>query len=215
MTELVEIFFGAMVVGFSGAMVPGPMFTLTVTGVAHKGFWASFFISLGHSLLELLLVLSFFLGILKYLDNPLLMKIIGIMGGLFLLYLGGQLIYSVVKKKISIDFNQSGQGNRTRRFYSANFMLKGALVSLINPYWYIWWVSIGAAFMIKAMNYNIAGVSSFFVGHISADFIWFMFVGFLVSTGKRFLNQKVYRIILFACALFLLYLGIKFIIDFI
>lgn len=99
MIAIAEIFLGAMVVGFSGAMVPGPMFTLTVTGVAQRGFWASFFISLGHSILELLLVISFFLGILRYLDNPLLMKVIGILGGFFLLYLGGQLIYSVLKKR--------------------------------------------------------------------------------------------------------------------
>ncbi|MDD3776780.1 MAG: LysE family transporter [Actinomycetota bacterium] len=214
MIAIAEIFLGAMVVGFSGAMVPGPMFTLTVTGVAQRGFWASFFISLGHSILELLLVISFFLGILRYLDNPLLMKVIGILGGFFLLYLGGQLIYSVLKKKVAIEWQTDEAKPLAPRFYAANFMLKGAMVSLINPYWYIWWVSIGAAFMIKAMQYNIAGVSSFFFGHISADFIWFMFVGFLVSTGKRFLNLKVYRIILILCALFLLYLGIKFIMDF-
>jgi len=215
MAELAEIFIGAMVVGFSGALVPGPMLTLTITSVAQKGFWASFYISLGHSILELLLVLSFFLGILKYLDNQLLMKIIGILGGLFLLYLGGDLIYSVFRKKITIDLSRPKGKTAPGKYYSANFMLKGAVVSLINPYWYIWWVSIGAAFMIKSVKLNIAGVSSFFFGHISADFIWFMFIGFLVNSGKRFLNQKVYRTILFLCASFLVYLGIKFIVDFI
>ncbi|MGM0366141.1 MAG: LysE family transporter [Actinomycetota bacterium] len=215
MAELAEIFVGAMVVGFSGALVPGPMLTLTISSVAQKGFWASFYISLGHSVLELLLILSFFMGILKLLDNQLLMKIIGILGGLFLLYLGGNLIYSVFKKKISIDLSRPKGKINPEKYYSANFMLKGAMVSLINPYWYIWWVSIGAAFMIRSVKFNIAGVSSFFLGHISADFIWFMFIGFLVNSGRRFLNQKVYRIILVLCAAFLIYLGIKFIIDFV
>lgn len=214
MVEIIEIFLGAMIVGFSGALVPGPMLTLTISSVAQKGFWSSFFISLGHSILELVVVVSFFLGILKYLDNQLVMKIIGILGGLFLLYLGADLIYSVFKKKIKLNLNPSLDKINIDRKYSFNFMLKGAVVSLINPYWYIWWVSIGAAFMIKSVKFNIIGVSSFFFGHISADFIWFMFIGFLITSGKRFFNQKVYKTILVICALFLFYLGIKFIIDF-
>ncbi len=215
MAELAEIFIGSMVVGFSGALVPGPMLTLTIASVAQKGFWSSFYISLGHSVLELLLVLSFFMGILRYLDNQVLMQVIGIAGGVVLLYLGGNLIYSVLKKKISIDLSRQKAKMGTGKYYSANFMLKGAVVSLINPYWYIWWVTIGAAFMVKSIKLNTAGISSFFLGHISADFIWFMFIGLLINSGKRFFNQKVYRTVLFLCALFLLYLGIKFIIDFV
>ncbi len=215
MAELVEIFIGSMVVGFSGALVPGPMLTLTVSSAAQKGFWSSFYISLGHSILELILVVSFFLGLLRYLDNHLLMKSIGLLGGLVLLYLGINTIYSLAKKKISIDLGKAGPKDMTARYFSANFILKGAAVSLINPYWYIWWVSIGAAFMVRSMDLNVAGVGSFFLGHISADFVWFMFIGFLVHSGRKFFNQKIYRIILLLCAIFLIYLGIRFITDFI
>ncbi len=215
MIELVEIFFGAMVVGFSGALVPGPMLTLTISSVAQKGFWSSFFISLGHSILELLVVISFFLGILKYLDNQIIIKIVGILGGLFLLYLGADILYSVFKKKIKLNLDPGLNKKNIDIKYSFNFMLKGAIVSLINPYWYVWWISIGAAFMIKSVKFNLIGVSSFYLGHISADFIWFMFVGFLISSGKKFFNQKIYKTILIICAIFLFYLGIKFLIDFI
>ena len=71
MNEMVEIFFGAMVVGFSGALVPGPMLTLVISSVAEKGFWTSFFIVVGHVILELVVVAAFFLGLLRYLENPL------------------------------------------------------------------------------------------------------------------------------------------------
>ncbi len=215
MAELTEIFIGSMVVGFTGAMVPGPMLTLTIASAAQKGFWSSFYISLGHSILELLLVFSFFMGLLQYLDNQPLMQAIGILGGIFLLYLGAKLIYSVVSKKIRLQWDPSKASTAGGKYYSARFIAKGAAVSLINPYWYIWWVTIGAAFMIRSMKLNIAGVSSFFLGHISADFIWFMLIGFLVHSGRRFFSQKIYRIILLVCAIFLLYLGVRFIIDFI
>ena len=87
------------------------------------------------------------------------------------------------------------------------------LVSISNPYWWIWWLSIGAAFMVKSVKFDMAGISSFFFGHISADFIWYIFIGILISTGRRFFNMKVYSGILIACSLFLFYLGVKFIVD--
>ncbi len=213
MDEVYQIFIGAMLVGFSGALVPGPMLTLTISSVAEKGFWTSVFIVIGHSILELAVVIAFLLGILKYLENPLIIKIIGILGGAFLLYMGVDILVSVFKKKFIINF-KSMLGKKTMTGRSTGILiLKGLLVSLANPYWWIWWLTIGAAFMIRSVKFEVVGVSSFFLGHISADFIWYLFIGFLISTGRKFFNQKVYNGILIACSVFLFYLGARFIID--
>ncbi len=83
MGEIFEIFFGAMIVGFSGALSPGPMLTLVISSTAEKGFWTSFFIVVGHAILELAVVTAFFLGLIRYLENPLIARIIGIVGGIF------------------------------------------------------------------------------------------------------------------------------------
>jgi len=215
MNEVIEIFIGSLLVAFSGALVPGPMLTLVVTSVAEKGFWTSFFIVVGHSLLELVIVILFFLGVLNYLDNPIIEKIIGIAGGAFLLYMGGNLIYSVIKGKFKVDFKKTIAKKSLNTRSSLAITGKGVLISLANPYWYIWWVTIGAAFLIKSVRFDTIGLTSFYLGHISADFIWYLFIGFLISTGRRFFNQKVYNGIIIACSLFLLYLGVKFIVDFI
>jgi threonine/homoserine/homoserine lactone efflux protein len=214
MGGITEIFFGSLVVAFSGALVPGPMFTLVVTSVAQKGFWTSFFIVVGHSILELLIVILFFLGILKYLDNPVVVKVISIFGGTFLLYMASSIIYSVVKKRVKLDLDRTKIKSSLGTRNTFTIVGKGILISLANPYWYIWWLTIGAAFMVRSVTMSFGGVSAFYVGHILADFIWFLFVGFVVSTGRRFLNQKVYIGILLACSAFLVYLGIRFIVDF-
>ena len=213
MNEVYQIFVGSMIVAFSGALVPGPMLTLVISSVARKGFWTSFFIVVGHSLLELVVVIGFFLGILKFLDNPLITKIIGLLGGIFLLYIGIDIIVSIFKKKFTIDFKSVLKQRTITGKSTGTVILKGILISLMNPYWYIWWISIGAAFLLKSVKFDIPGVSSFYVGHISADFIWYLFIGFLVNTGRRFFNQKIYNSILIACSIFLFYLGIRFIID--
>lgn len=202
-----------MLVAFSGAVVPGPMLTLVISSVAEKGFWTSFFIVVGHSLLELLVVIGLFLGILKYLQNPLIIKIIGILGSVFLLYLGANIIITIIRNKYSIDFRSIIKKRTITGKSTGIVILKGILVSLMNPYWYIWWISIGAAFIIKSVEFNTIGISSFYIGHISADFIWFLFIGFLINTGRKFFNQKIYNTILAVCSIFLFYLGIRFIIE--
>jgi len=154
----------------------------------------------GHSLLELVVVISFFLGILRYLDNPLITKIIGILGGVFLLYIGIDIIISIFKNKYTIDFKSMQKQKTITGKSTGTVILKGILISLVNPYWYIWWISIGAAFLIKSVEFNTLGISSFYIGHISADFIWYLFIGFLVNTGRRFFNQKIYNSILITCS---------------
>jgi threonine/homoserine/homoserine lactone efflux protein len=213
MDSIYQIFLGSLLVAFSGALVPGPMLTLVISSVAEKGFWTSFFIVVGHSLLELLVVISFFLGVLKYLENPLIVKIIAILGGVFLLYLGVDIIISIFRKKYIIDFKSIVKKRTITGKSTVIVILKGVLISLMNPYWYIWWITIGAAFIIKSVEFNIPGISSFYLGHISADFIWYLFIGFLINTGRKFFNQKIYNGILAACSIFLFYLGIRFIIE--
>jgi threonine/homoserine/homoserine lactone efflux protein len=194
-----------MIVAFSGALVPGPMLTLVISSVARKG--------LGHSLLELVVVIAFFLGILKYLDNPLIAKIIGLLGGIFLLYIGIDIVVSIFRKKFTIDFKAALKQRTISGKSTGTIIFKGILISLMNPYWFIWWISIGAAFLLKSVKFNMIGISSFYIGHISADFIWYLFIGFLVNTGRRFFNQKIYNGILFVCSIFLFYLGIRFITE--
>ena len=215
MSEIIQLFFGSMVVAFSGALVPGPMFTLVVTSVAQKGFWTSLFIVIGHSILELAVVISFYLGVLKYLDKPIILKIISLLGGIFLIYMGISIVVSIFRKKTKLDLDSNILRNSLTKKSLTVIVAKGILISLANPYWYIWWLSIGAAFMLKSVKFNISGISLFYIGHISADFIWYLFIGFIVSTGRRFFNQKVYIAILIICSLFLFYLGIRFILDFI
>ena len=214
--ELLQIFFGALIVGFSGALVPGPMFTLVITRVAQKGFAASVFIVIGHALTELLVLILFAFGILKYLNNEIVIKVIGIAGGIALLLFAADLFYSVFKRKVILDLktNPNEKTDLNKGKNAAAGIFQGMIVSLINPYWYVWWVTIGAAFLIKSLKYKFTGSILFYIGHISSDFIWYLALGFILSKSKKFFSQKVYRIILIICGVFLIYLGIKFIVDF-
>jgi len=212
--ELIQLFFSAMLVGFSGALVPGPMFTLVITRVAQKGFWASVFIVVGHAIAELAVLVIFLFGLIKYLQNEIVIKVIGILGGIGVLYLAYDMISSSIRNKVRIEFDLQEKEKNSKSKKNIFIFFQGFLVSLINPYWYLWWVTIGAAFLLKSADFGNYGTFVFYIGHISSDFIWYLFIGFIVSKGKKIINQKAYRVLFFICGLFLVYLGIKFIIDF-
>jgi threonine/homoserine/homoserine lactone efflux protein len=89
---------------------------------------------------------------------------------------------------------------------------RGAAVSLANPYWVIWWATIGLKLASDSIAIGPAGVGAFFLGHELADFAWYFAVALAVASGRRFLSDRVYRAMIGVCATFLLYLGVRFVV---
>jgi threonine/homoserine/homoserine lactone efflux protein len=83
-----------------------------------------------------------------------------------------------------------------------------------NPYWWIWWASIGSAFWVNfnISSGNIPGIVSFFLGHEAGDLAWYVFISFIIFFCKGFINKKIYLFVLILCGIFMilfgLYLGI-------
>lgn len=83
----------AFVVGFSGAMVPGPLFTLTVAETIRRRWLVGIPLIAGHAILETLLVVGLTAGLGTFLVQPAVMATIGLVGGAMLWWLG----YGTVK----------------------------------------------------------------------------------------------------------------------
>jgi threonine/homoserine/homoserine lactone efflux protein len=87
----------------------------------------------------------------------------------------------------------------------------GLTTSFSNPYWFLWWATFGLSWLLISMERGVAGVLSFYTGHIMADVLWYFLVAFLIVTGKRFLSDRVYSYIIIVCGGFLVVLGGRFI----
>ena len=96
--KLLGLLFSAFLIGFSGAMMPGPMLGVTIDGSLKKGFIAGPLVVLGHGILELALILVMALGIKDLFANPTIAGYIGLAGGLYLAWMGYGMIGLALKR---------------------------------------------------------------------------------------------------------------------
>lgn len=204
MLSLLTIFAGAFVVGLSGAMAPGPVLTVTISETLKRGFRAGPLIVLGHALLEIALLALIGLGLGPIFEHPTFVRVFMSAGGLVLLWMGTQMLFT--NKRITEEaLNATG----TESPYGP--VLAGIVLSVSNPYWIIWWVTIGMGFVTQSLQYGLIGLICFYCGHILSDLAWFSFVSFSVSAGRRLCPPMAYRILFILCGTILLVLGAVFI----
>ena len=93
--ELAGLFTTAFLVGLSGAMMPGPLLTVTIGETARHGIVAAPLIILGHIALELILVVALALGMVNVLKTG-ASQWMAVFGGLFMLWMGWGMIRGVI-----------------------------------------------------------------------------------------------------------------------
>jgi len=205
------IFVTSLIMGFSGAILPGPLLTVTINESLRRGAKAGPLIVSGHALLELALVSAVVLGLGSVIAQPAVKGTIGIVGGLFLLWMA----YGILREALgNAALSLKGQEGVKR----LDPVVAGIIVSASNPYWSIWWATAGASSLMLAATNGLAGAASFYLGHILSDFLWYTLVAAAVAGGKKLFTPVVYRLVLGVCGFFLLglagyfvYAGLSFV----
>lgn len=202
MSTLLLIFFGSFIIGFSGAMMPGPMLSVTISHSTRQGFIAGPLVVIGHAILESILVLAVRFGLGKLLLIKSVTAIIGILGGAILLWMGFGMVKNLKSLTLSVVTSEKKNNSRS--------ILDGIITSIANPYFYIWWASIGLALITKAWQNGIPGLIFFFLGHTLSDFSWYTIVSSAIGAGKKIMNDTTYRIIIGICGIILIGFGCYF-----
>ncbi len=155
---IIVILTTSFVVGLSGALMPGPLLALTIGETARHGFRAGPLLVLGHAILELSLVVALVFGLSQVVGNGLVFSIVGIVGGSVLIYMG----YSTIRQ----GWRSRGIPTSTAKTANRMMVVSGIVVSASNPYWVIWWATIGTTYLLWSLKVGVGGVASFFTGHI-------------------------------------------------
>jgi threonine/homoserine/homoserine lactone efflux protein len=200
--SLFMIAFSSFVIALSGALVPGPLFSITIAESAKRGASAGPLIIIGHGILELTLVILIILGITPFLSSPAAKMIISVVGGLVLIFMGYGLIRGAGSAKLVIA---EGDGRK-----GLHPVFSGIIGSVSNPYWIIWWVTIGMSYLVSSIKFGWLGVAVFFAGHIMADLGWYSLISLAVAKGRKGIGDHGYRFLLYCCGTFLVFFGLWF-----
>jgi len=199
----------AFVVGLSGAMSPGSFLTVTIARTMQRGAFSAMLLLVGHALLEATLLVGFAFGLQRVLKLPAVTVGLAVVGGGVLLWMGSALLRGATSGRIAADLEVVEDAAMSRSAVGA--ISQGAIVSLSNPYWTLWWATIGVKLAADGLAIGPIGVLAFFIGHQLADISWYTFVIVVVSRGKHLLTPRSYCIIMGVLGGALLYMGARFV----
>lgn len=191
--------------GFSGAVVPGPMLTASITEALARGYRAGTSVVFGHVVAETSMVVLMALGLSQLIGLKGPFIAICVIGGAFLCFMGISLVRRG-RRAETIETAAKGYGTPHGPVYG------GLVTSVFNPYFFMWWFTVGGAFIFEGLRLaGLVGLVAFLLGHWMSDFSWFGFVSFCTDKGSTIMGPRVYRLIFTGCGAFLTILGTGFI----
>ena len=192
----------------SGVMSPGPLFAANITYGLKQGALTGIKMAIGHSIVELPLVILLGIGVFSFEMLPEFRTVISILGAVTLFAFAGLQIRTVFKNDV---INNSGSSSNSSNNSARGPLLAGIVFSALNPFFIIWWLTIGFKLISDAMLiWAFGGVLIMFALHIWMDFAWLGAVSFLASKSRNILSNRNYKIVIIVLSAMLVYFGIGF-----
>ncbi len=216
-----ELFTVTFLLGLGGAISPGALLTYTIFCAIKKkkkAFSVGIKISLGHASIEIFLILLLLVGLVNWMDNRIILIVIGIFGGILLICFGMIILANIINRKVDTTFlesntsieNKDFQNNKNSKPYLASM---GFLMS--NPYWWLWWITIGVSIMVDngVIWGNWISLIIFIFAKELGAILWYTGIATAVGIAHKLMKKNVYLAILGICGLFMViygfYLGIS------
>jgi len=197
---MLPILLSVIVISLSGAMMPGPMFAVTLAK-SYKSPWAGTQISLGHAVIEVPLILLIYLGFAQFFQDELVQLILSIGGGAMIVWLG-----------VAMFRARTGVVHKGKDLaYSA--FTAGIITSALNPFFLIWWATVGSLLIMKFLDYGLGGLAVFTISHWLVDLVWLSFVSVLVYKTRKLWGLRFQEGVFIACSLLLIGFGIWFMVS--
>jgi threonine/homoserine/homoserine lactone efflux protein len=203
MSNIIEFAIIVIIISASGVMSPGPLFAANITYGLRQGTKAGIKIAIGHSFVELPLVILLGIGVLSLEIFPEFKTVISILGAITLF------VFAFIQIKSTLKKNEKSETKLKQ-----GPIITGVLLSALNPFFIIWWLTIGLKLISDAMAiWAFVGILIVFVLHVWMDFVWLGTTAFLISKSKKIISNTNYKIIMLALSGILIYFGITFLTD--
>ncbi len=197
---MLPVLLSVVVISFTGVMMPGPMFAVTLTK-SFRSPWAGAKIALGHAVIEVPLILLIYFGFARFFENSVVQLVLSILGGGMVIWLG----ISMFRARTEVV---TGGKDLPYGAFTA-----GILTSGFNPFFLLWWATIGSLLVMRFLEFGIAGLSVFIVVHWLCDLAWLSFVSVVVYKTHSLWGRGVQEIVFIGSSLLLAGFGTWFIVS--
>ena len=201
MNQVPEFALTVILISASGVMTPGPLFTANIVQGIRGGGKTGIQMAIGHTIVELPLVILLGIGVFSFEIFPEFRTVISILGAIVLFVFAG------IQIKTTLQRNE-------RRYFNPKqgAIFTGVILSVLNPFFIIWWLSIGLKLISDAMLiWAFSGILIVFLLHIWMDFVWLYSIAHIASKSTKILSNRNYKILMIILSSMLIYFGISFI----
>jgi threonine/homoserine/homoserine lactone efflux protein len=197
---MLPILLSVVVISLSGVMMPGPMFAVTLAK-SFKSPFAGAQISLGHAVIEVPVILLIYFGFAQIFEDKLVQIILSLAGGAMIVWLG----VAMFRARASVV--------REGKDLSYSAFTAGIITSGLNPFFLLWWATVGSLLVVRFLEFGLGGLAIFTVSHWLVDLLWLSLVSVLVYKTHRFWGQRFQEGVFIATSLLLVGFGVWFMVS--
>jgi len=196
-------------VSLSGVLMPGPVSAMAVSEGARRGLVAGPLITAGHAAAEVVMLGVLGVGLTQVLRRPAVVGVIGLLGGAVLAWMGWGIVLAAWR-----DALEPPQGTGAAGRARLSLIRSGVLTTVGNPYWLLWWLTVGASYFVLFSRFGWpALILLFYAGHATLDLAWNSFLALVIGAGRGRIPRGIYRGVLGTCGGFVIAMSAVFLVS--
>jgi threonine/homoserine/homoserine lactone efflux protein len=138
----------------------------------------------------------------NFFQNEIVKLVLSVLGGGMIVWMGADLFRA--RRKLA----------REGRDTSYNAFVAGILMSGLNPFFLVWWLTVGSLLLVTFIDaVGTWGLPFFIIVHWLCDLVWLSIVSFVIYRTHTFWGEKVQEWVFIVLSLALLYFGGQFIVK--
>lgn len=196
--SIFSLFVQGLLLGFGAALPLGPI-NLLIMNEALRSYKKAVAIGLGAMSADISYLLLISYGITNFLQESILLKILALLGSVFLIYLAF-LIFKTRNQHID-------KMKITKEATLLSNYTKGYLLTLLNPYTVLFWLSV-TSYSTTTQSLGIT-----LLGLICAIMIWIFFMPYLIYSKRALISERVSSMISLLSALIIFLFGVSLLIK--
>ena len=196
-----------LLISMSGVLAPGPVTAATLAAGARRptaGAW----IAVGHGLVEFPLMALILAGAGAWLRLPRFQAGVGLAGGIALIVMACLMLHGLWRSARRPPGGGGPAADPTGRRLGP--VWTGVVLTAGNPYFLVWWATVGLALATKAAGLGVLGFALFAVVHWCCDLLWLAALALASHRGVVLLGPRAQQVVTLVCAAAMGVFGVMF-----